>query len=120
MIKREADPREGETTFYVDGHDIDGNQLFVRTEHIVTSVRVKPEYASDRVSLWNRGASCGSFVVNKGDGEEVARRLLQEDLGQLLQFRDKASVLLSCSSPDGSAELGQIETLIEISRDEHA
>jgi hypothetical protein len=78
MFKRESDPREGETTFYVDGHDVTGNGEFVRTDHVITSVRVKPEYASDRISLWNRGASCGSFVVNHGDGEEVARRLLTE------------------------------------------
>lgn len=116
MEKRENDPRAGETTYYVDGHNA---PEFVRTEHIVTSVRVKPSFGTDRITVWNRGASCGApIVANEGDGEEIARRLLTEDVAALDKFRTQVSVLLACSSPDGSAELGQIETLIEIARDD--
>jgi hypothetical protein len=45
---------------------------------LVTQVRVTFGPAHDLVSVWNRGALAGELVVNRGDGERLARRLLAD------------------------------------------
>lgn len=52
------------------------NDLFVPSDTLVTSVRVQTIGGHDHVTLWNRGGNAGTLIVNKGDGEEIARRLL--------------------------------------------
>jgi hypothetical protein len=45
---------------------------------LVSSVRVHEEGNHDVVRVWNRGGLAGELVVNKGDGEPLARRLIRE------------------------------------------
>ena len=42
---------------------------------LISSVRVEPGPAHDRVHVWNRGGKAGVLVVEKGDGNAVADRL---------------------------------------------
>lgn len=52
-------------------------------EHIerqlVTTVRVEPAGAHERVTVWIRNANVGTLTVGAGDGELLARLLLSED-----------------------------------------
>jgi len=45
---------------------------------IVSSIRVEVGAAHDRVTVWNRGGCAGVLVVNKGDGETIARALMPD------------------------------------------
>jgi hypothetical protein len=69
------EPRQGVTTYEVDDRR-EGS--FVASQCLVTSVRVKSPYTHDLVSVWNRGELSGTLTVNKGDGIEIAKRLLAE------------------------------------------
>lgn len=58
-------------------------------------------------------------------GADAARRLETYDVmrkraGEAEEFRQKLSALLSCSSPDGSAELGIVEELQKFSAESRA
>jgi hypothetical protein len=43
---------------------------------LVTTVSVDAYGAHDRVMVWSRGGHAGSLIVDKGDGEALAARLL--------------------------------------------
>lgn len=73
MRVSENDPRAGETTYYADGHD---GPEFVRSDTLITSVRVRTPFGHDIVSVWNRGGGSGELTVKKGDGVLVAAKLL--------------------------------------------
>lgn len=60
--------------YYPDGYD---DPDFVRSQAIVSSVRVRPVFGHELVGVWNRGGKAGELYVNLGDGEAIARRLLQ-------------------------------------------
>lgn len=62
-------------TFAIDSCEAPG---FVASEHVVTRVRVEEGMRHDLVHIWNRGGKCGVLTIDKGDGEEIARRLLAE------------------------------------------
>lgn len=47
-----------------------------KANNLVTSVTVVFGPSHDNISVWNRGGHAGSLVVNAGDGELVAKRLL--------------------------------------------
>ncbi len=43
---------------------------------LISSVRVEHGPGHDRVHVWNRGGKAGVLVVTKGDGDDIAARLL--------------------------------------------
>lgn len=49
----------------------------VRSRLLVTTVKVGEGPGHDYVHVWNRGGKSGTLVVQKGDGEEFAYRLLR-------------------------------------------
>lgn len=51
----------------------------VKGNLVVTSVRVEESPGHDLVHVWNRGGKSGVLTVNKGDGLEFARRLLDNN-----------------------------------------
>lgn len=65
---------DGEVVTY--SHDRSEEPGFVRSDYVVTSVRVRPSGKHDRVSIWNRGGLSGEVVVDAGDGVTIAKRLL--------------------------------------------
>ena len=46
------------------------------TKPLISSVRVEEGPGHDHVHVWNRGGNSGILVVNKGEGNEIAKRLL--------------------------------------------
>lgn len=61
------------TTFYHKNFD---HPNFVRSDELVTSIRVEHDPGHDYVTIWNRGGCSGAITVTKGDGEVFAHRLL--------------------------------------------
>lgn len=50
---------------------------FVNSDAIITTVRVIPGAGHhDEVHVWNRGGKAGILIVEKGDGDTIARKLL--------------------------------------------
>jgi hypothetical protein len=49
---------------------------FVPSSVLVTSCTVEHGPGHDTVRVWNRGGLSGTLTVNRGDGVEIARRLL--------------------------------------------
>jgi hypothetical protein len=47
-----------------------------RPRHV--GARAPREGAHDVVRVWNRGGLAGELIVNEGDGEKIAARLLPE------------------------------------------
>lgn len=47
-----------------------------RGDLLVTSVRIEHGPGHDEVHIWNRGGKAGTLTVKKGDGIEIARRLI--------------------------------------------
>ena len=43
---------------------------------LISSVRVEAGPRHDRVSVWNRGGLAGVLLVDAGDGNDVADRLM--------------------------------------------
>lgn len=43
---------------------------------IISSVQVEEGPSHDRVHVWNRGGKAGVLTVEKGDGEDIAKKLL--------------------------------------------
>lgn len=51
---------------------------------LISSVRVEHGPGHDHVHVCNRGGKAGVLVVNKGEGDQIAARLL-DHLGETLQ-----------------------------------
>jgi hypothetical protein len=62
-----------------------------REMRMVTSVRVEPAGAHDRVSVWNDGAFAGELVVEAGDGGPLAERLVSNGHSVRIE-RDGAAI----------------------------
>jgi hypothetical protein len=43
---------------------------------LISSVRIESEGIHERVTVWTRGQCSGSLVVDAGEGEKLAERLL--------------------------------------------
>lgn len=43
---------------------------------LISSVRVEEGPRHDRVTVWNRGANCGTLTVDHGDGNRIMARLM--------------------------------------------
>lgn len=43
---------------------------------MISSVRVEPGPRHDHVHIWNRGGKAGILIVEKGDGNKIASKLL--------------------------------------------
>lgn len=48
----------------------------VRSDLLITTVRIEETPGHDLVHVWNRGGKAGVLTVNKGDGRAVAKLLL--------------------------------------------
>lgn len=72
-MKRTNDSPRGMTTFTPDNL---GSESLPVTDILVSSVRVATRQLHDRVTVFNRGAISGELIVDKGDGERIAERLL--------------------------------------------
>lgn len=48
----------------------------VKSNLLITTVRVEESPGHDHVHVWNRGGKSGVLTVNKGDGKSIARLLL--------------------------------------------
>jgi hypothetical protein len=46
---------------------------------VISAVRVEAGLSHDCVTVWNRRGLAGSMMVNRGDGDVIARRLLPDD-----------------------------------------
>lgn len=46
---------------------------------VISEVRVEVGRSHDCVTVWSRRGLAGSMMVNRGDGDAIARRLLPED-----------------------------------------
>jgi len=46
------------------------------SQYLVTLARVETRGDHDVVTIWNRGACCGTLTVNRGDGDRIAARLV--------------------------------------------
>jgi hypothetical protein len=46
-----------------------------KRDYIVTSIRLVTEHGYDKVTLWSRGANCGTLTLKEGDGMEFINRL---------------------------------------------
>lgn len=58
-------------------HDRFHTSDFEAREHVITAVIVSPTTPREELmSVWSRGRCAGSLRVERGDGEEIARRLL--------------------------------------------
>lgn len=60
--------------YCVDGRLSPG---FVASAVAFTGVRVTVVHNHDHVEVFNRGGNAGTLIVNKGDGEILAARLLK-------------------------------------------
>ena len=54
---------------------------------LISSVRVEHGPGHDHVHVWNRGGKAGILVVNKGEGDQIAARLLDSYEPTLREFR---------------------------------
>ena len=52
------------------------NPLFVKTDHLITSVRVLEGPGHDTVTVFSRGQCTGTLTFNKGEGRIIARSLV--------------------------------------------
>jgi hypothetical protein len=57
-------------------HPARDNPYTVKSDLLVTTVRVDEGPGHDVVHVWNRGGKAGTLTVTKGDGRAVAARLL--------------------------------------------
>jgi hypothetical protein len=65
---------ENTTLYSLDQHE---SPDFVRTDHMITAVRVTSTGGDDRVVIYNRGANAGHLFLRKGDGAAFAKKLLE-------------------------------------------
>lgn len=59
-------------------HPLRDEPTTVRSQLLVTTIWVEETPGHDIVHVWNRGGKSGTLTVTKGDGNEFARRLLED------------------------------------------
>jgi hypothetical protein len=59
-----------------------------RSHFRVSSVRGEEGPGHDRVHVWNRGGKSGELVVNHGDGQSLAVRLLGSDRENFMYWEE--------------------------------
>lgn len=61
---------------YVLAHPMINDPAGVRSDILITSVRIEAGPGHDFLTVWNRGGNSGELTVNKGDGKTIARLLI--------------------------------------------
>lgn len=62
-------------TFWIEHRELN-DPNFVPSDHLITSCRVVTGPVHDWVTIFNRGARAGRIVVDAGDGNALALRLV--------------------------------------------
>ena len=59
-----------------------------REDAVITTVKVERGPAHDRASVWNRSGLSGVLIVNHGDGDWLAKRLIPQDIREVEEYDD--------------------------------
>jgi hypothetical protein len=57
-------------------HSARNHPEFVASRTLITSVTIQTMGNHEKLDIFNRGGFAGTLTVNKGDGEEIAGRLI--------------------------------------------
>jgi hypothetical protein len=51
----------------------------VKSNYLLTSIRIETAYGHDRVTFWNRGACAGTLTMREFDGHLFVHNIIRQD-----------------------------------------